>query len=86
MFATNVIGTHYLTVLLLPILQKSTPSRIVNVASGSHLVTKYVNTSIEKLNDESYYNRILQYGRTKVINNTLHVSLMFDIAILIYIE
>ena len=78
MYATNVIGTHYLTIQLLPILQKSTPSRIVNVASGGHLVTKVVNTSIERLNDETYFNRFLQYGRTKVMS-----SLIFYIAILI---
>ncbi|KAI7859995.1 hypothetical protein BDC45DRAFT_587240, partial [Circinella umbellata] len=33
-FATNVIGPHYLTVQLLPILEKSMPSRIVNISSS----------------------------------------------------
>ncbi|KAG2222417.1 hypothetical protein INT45_009429 [Circinella minor] len=67
MFATNVIGTHYLTVQLLPILEKSMPSRIVNVASSFYIITKFVKTSVEILNDEDYYNRFLQYGRTKAI-------------------
>ncbi|KAG2227744.1 hypothetical protein INT45_004786 [Circinella minor] len=43
------------------------PSRIVNISSSLYTVTKFFNTSIEKMNDEDYYNTVLQYGRTKAI-------------------
>ncbi|KAI9250903.1 hypothetical protein BDA99DRAFT_522189 [Phascolomyces articulosus] len=68
MFGVNVIATHYLMIQLLPILEKSTPSRIVNVASNAHWITSLVRSIIfERMNDESYFNRFLQYGRSKAV-------------------
>lgn len=50
-FATNTLGTHILTVGLLPVLQKTNGSRVITVSSGGMLVQKLdpIDLSFEKL-------------------------------------
>lgn len=65
-FATNHVAHHYLTMLLLPIIEKSGPSRIVTVSSGLYRWTLGVEP--ETLSDPKKFNRFLQYNKTKACN------------------
>ncbi|KAI9250892.1 hypothetical protein BDA99DRAFT_444819 [Phascolomyces articulosus] len=71
MFGVNVIGTHYLTILLLPILENSRPSRIVNVVlmllsfeldrrlRSTGIFNLYINTSHPgSVKNGPYYERV----------------------------
>ncbi|KAI9251388.1 hypothetical protein BDA99DRAFT_201092 [Phascolomyces articulosus] len=68
MFATNHVGHFYLTLELLPLLIKSGPSRIVNVASMMHGMTTITGAEFDKMSEEQYFNRKTHYGKTKVAN------------------
>ncbi|KAK9763052.1 Dehydrogenase/reductase SDR member 12 [Basidiobolus ranarum] len=39
-FATNTLGTYYLTKLMIPLLEKSAPSRVITVSSGGMFSAK----------------------------------------------
>lgn len=65
-FATNHVAHYYLTILLLPILEKSGPSRIVNVSSMAHRIY-FKKLNLETISDPKKYNRIIHYTKTKVV-------------------
>ncbi|CAO3679550.1 unnamed protein product [Umbelopsis vinacea] len=67
-FATNHLAPFYLTTQLLPILEQSQPSRIVNVSSMAHKTIYFHGLSLDKLNDKSKYNEHVAYGRSKTCN------------------
>jgi NAD(P)-dependent dehydrogenase (short-subunit alcohol dehydrogenase family) len=64
-FATNHIAHHYLTMLLLPVLEKSTPSRIVTVSSLAHALT-FSKLNLDSISDPKAYDRGTQYSKSKV--------------------
>ncbi|RUS18907.1 hypothetical protein BC937DRAFT_88179 [Endogone sp. FLAS-F59071] len=66
-FATNHIGHFYLTTQLLPILEASAPSRIVQVSSDAHVFT-FGGLNLQSLNDPKKYNGWTAYGRSKLAN------------------
>ncbi|KAI9316718.1 hypothetical protein BX666DRAFT_1946255 [Dichotomocladium elegans] len=66
-FATNHLAPYYLTILLLPLLEQSPSSRIVNVSSMAHLLV-HRGFSYEKISKEKAYNPIWLYSITKACN------------------
>jgi NAD(P)-dependent dehydrogenase (short-subunit alcohol dehydrogenase family) len=62
------LAPFYLTTQLLPILEQSQPSRIVNVSSMAHKAIYFHGLSLDKLNDKSKYNEHIAYGRSKTCN------------------
>ncbi|CAO3689152.1 unnamed protein product [Umbelopsis ramanniana] len=66
-FATNHLAHFYLTTQLLPVLEKSQSSRVVNVASDAHKLM-WFGLKLDSLNDESKYNRNTAYSRSKSSN------------------
>ena len=66
-FAINVLGHHYLTKLLIDLLEKSSPSRIINVASD------YAGgLDIEDINfDKRNYDLTAAYKQSKQANRML---------------
>ncbi|KAI8150189.1 hypothetical protein BJV82DRAFT_641895 [Fennellomyces sp. T-0311] len=68
MFAVNNVGHHYLTVLLLPLLKKSAPSRVVNVSSLAHKFTALITPNFEHMNDEKKFRRSTRYAASKAAN------------------
>ncbi|XP_072392072.1 retinol dehydrogenase 13-like [Diabrotica undecimpunctata] len=67
-FQTNHLGHFLFTLLLMPLLMKSTPARIVNVSSVSHAML----WGEFNLNDVNFTNRkysfIRAYGESKLMN------------------
>lgn len=59
----NHFGPFLLTILLLPILKKSAPSRVIIVSSMLHKFG-----TIEKVNEENYYSYIQTYCNSKLCN------------------
>lgn len=66
-FATNHVGHFYLTTQLLPILEASAPSRVVQVSSAGHKFT-FGGLNLQSLNDPKKYNGWTAYGRSKLAN------------------
>ncbi|KAI8150268.1 hypothetical protein BJV82DRAFT_586528 [Fennellomyces sp. T-0311] len=67
-FATNYVAHYYLTMLLLPVLIESKPSRIVNVSAKLHKATSFKTMSLDKVNDEKAYSKIFHYAFSKACN------------------
>lgn len=65
-FATNYLGPFLLTTLLLDLLKKSAPSRIVNVSS---MVYAFGKIEFGNLNSEISYNRYFSYCNSKLALN-----------------
>ena len=61
-FAVNYLAPFALTLLLLPLLKKSAPSRIILVSSGIHST----NIDFENLNAEKHFNGYEAYGLSKL--------------------
>jgi NAD(P)-dependent dehydrogenase (short-subunit alcohol dehydrogenase family) len=64
-FGVNYIGPYYLTRLLLDLLKKSAPSRIINVSSVGH---KGVKLRWDNLQSEKFFFSFQQYLHTKLMN------------------
>ncbi|KAJ3129920.1 hypothetical protein HK098_007674 [Nowakowskiella sp. JEL0407] len=67
-FATNHLGHFVLTTTLLPAIEKSAPSRIVNVSSDLHSSGPKEGILFDKLNDESVMTPWERYGQSKLAN------------------
>lgn len=67
----NHYGPFLLTILLLPLLRKSQPSRIVNVSS---LIYLFGCVNLDKINDAKG-NRIIMYANSKLCNLIIHQEL-----------
>lgn len=71
--ATNHLGHYYLTRLLLPVIKKSTPARIVSISSEAHRYGK--REDLEDLSapstDPSKYSPWRNYGISKLCNIAL---------------
>jgi NAD(P)-dependent dehydrogenase (short-subunit alcohol dehydrogenase family) len=65
-FALNVLTPFLLTTLLLPTLQDSAPSRIVNVNSTAHRFTSSLN--LKDLQSMQFYRPMDVYSRAKLAN------------------
>jgi len=64
-FGTNHVGHHLLTTLLLDIIKKSAPSRIVSLSSGAHRLS---GINFDDWNAEKNYNKWVAYGQSKTAN------------------
>lgn len=64
-FGTNHLGPFLLTNLLLPLIQKSAPARIINVSSAMHHRGKI---SFDDLQSQQSYNGIQAYSDSKLAN------------------
>jgi len=67
-FATNHLGHFLLTTGLLDILEKSAPSRIVNVSSAAHQLTPEGGVAFDNINNEELYQPWRAYGQSKLCN------------------
>ncbi|KAI8883969.1 NAD(P)-binding protein [Backusella circina FSU 941] len=74
-FATNHVAHFYLTTLLLPELERSTPSRIVNVSSYGHAYP-FLKLDLENISDPAKYGRFVQYARSKIYPNAIHPGIV----------
>ncbi|ORE08105.1 NAD(P)-binding protein [Rhizopus microsporus var. microsporus] len=66
-FATNHVAHHYLTMLLLPLLEASTPSRVVTVSSLGHTLL-WKKFDLESISDPESYSPIQHYAMSKACN------------------
>ncbi|KAJ3006440.1 UNVERIFIED_CONTAM: hypothetical protein HDU68_004064 [Siphonaria sp. JEL0065] len=74
--AGNHLGHFYMTLLLLPVLEKTAREcakkgesiRIVNLSSIGHWITYWRGIDFEHLNDPSFYQPWLAYGQSKLAN------------------
>lgn len=64
-FATNHLGVQLLTVLLLPVLRASAPSRVVTTSSAAHHAGRI---DLEDLEMRRRYSGMRQYCNTKLMN------------------
>jgi len=64
-FGVNHVGHHLLVTLLLDVLKKSAPSRIVVLSSAAHYLSGIV---FDDVNMEKAYNKWLAYGQSKTAN------------------
>jgi NAD(P)-dependent dehydrogenase (short-subunit alcohol dehydrogenase family) len=62
-FATNVVGPFLLTQLLVPLLQRSAPSRVINVSSGGMYTQKLKTDDLQTEHEE--FDGPTVYARTK---------------------
>ncbi|CAG8767510.1 27756_t:CDS:2, partial [Dentiscutata erythropus] len=68
-FGTNHIGHFVFTLLLLPTIKASAPSRIVNVSSAGHrFAPSPAGIEFEKLNDPEAHTPFQRYGQSKLAN------------------
>lgn len=68
----NYFAPFLLTCLLLPLLRRSEPSRIINVSSMLH---KYGELDFENLNMEKYWSDYLVYANSKLFLNLMTLEL-----------
>ncbi|KAF0461269.1 NADP-binding protein [Gigaspora margarita] len=72
-FGVNHIGHFLFTLLLLPTIKASAPSRIVNVSSNGHHRTTGI--EFEKLNDPNAHTSMQRYGQSKLANILFTIEL-----------
>ncbi|CAG8784341.1 21460_t:CDS:2 [Cetraspora pellucida] len=67
-FGVNHIGHFLFTLLLLPTIKASAPSRIVNVSSYGHNIVPSDGIEFDKLNDPNAHTAFQRYGQSKLAN------------------
>ncbi|KAJ3332290.1 hypothetical protein HDU76_000718 [Blyttiomyces sp. JEL0837] len=68
-FATNHVAHHLLTTRLLPVIERSAPSRIVVLSSNLHNAgPKPDGIAFDKINDTTSYKPFTAYGQSKLAN------------------
>ncbi|CAG8581728.1 5589_t:CDS:2 [Cetraspora pellucida] len=67
-FGVNHIGHFLFTLLLLPTIKASAPSRIVNVSSYGHNIVPSDGIEFDKLNDPNAHTTLERYGQSKLAN------------------
>ncbi|CAG8764898.1 20364_t:CDS:2, partial [Dentiscutata erythropus] len=67
-FGTNHIGHFVFTLLLLPTIKASAPSRIVSVSGRAHERAPPAGIEFEKLNDPEAHTPFQRYGQSKLAN------------------
>ncbi len=72
-YATNHIGPFLLTTLLLPRIRESPGGRIVNVASGAHMMPKQIDWSVLERRTAPRKSGFSDYAVTKLMN-VLHAK------------
>jgi len=72
-YATNHIGPFLLTSLLLPRLRESPQGRVVNVASGAHMMVKQIDWSVLERRATPKRSALADYAVTKLMN-VLHAK------------
>lgn len=72
-YATNHIGPFLLTNLLLPRVRESPQGRIVNVASGAHMLVKRIDWSVLEPRATPKRSAFMDYAVTKLMN-VLHAK------------
>src|SRR5207248_9358571 len=72
-YATNHIGPFLLTSLLLPRLRESSQGRVVNVASGAHMMVKRIDWSVLERRATPKRSGFADYAVTKLMN-VLHAK------------
>jgi NAD(P)-dependent dehydrogenase (short-subunit alcohol dehydrogenase family) len=65
-FAVNHMAHYYLTILLLPLLQKAESARVVNVASDVYKFTSGL--QLDKVNEDGFAGNLESYGISKLAN------------------
>jgi len=70
--ATNCLGPYALTLLILPLLQKSSSARIISVSSGTHYCAEQV---IRNITTSDGYDGRAQYAESKLANILFAYSL-----------
>lgn len=75
-FATNHVGVFLLIHLLLDVLKKSSPSRIINVASKGLVTYPFLNIEFDNLNGERKFNTQHAYYHSKLAQ----VMFTYDLA------
>lgn len=67
-FATNLVAHFYLTTLLLPVIERSAPSRTINVSSIAHRLFSFKELDLENIsNPDKFYEKV-HYGKSKACN------------------
>ena len=67
-FGTNHVGHFLLTQLLFDVLDRSQPSRVVQVSSMAHMWPYNGGVVFDKINDQAHYKETLAYGQSKLCN------------------
>ncbi|KAJ3122124.1 hypothetical protein HK098_003103 [Nowakowskiella sp. JEL0407] len=75
-FATNHLGHFLFTTTLLPVIERSAPSRIVNLSSEAHRLAPKDGILFDKINDESAMSNWARYGQSKLANILFTKSLV----------
>ncbi|KAJ3122126.1 hypothetical protein HK098_003105 [Nowakowskiella sp. JEL0407] len=79
-FATNHLGHFLFTTELLPLIERSAPSRIVNLSSGGHRMCPPSGIAFESINDENALSSWQRYGQSKLANILFTKSLAEKLA------
>ncbi|CAG8742171.1 37641_t:CDS:2 [Gigaspora margarita] len=74
-FGVNHIGHFLFTLLLLPTIKASAPSRIVNVSSMAYTGAPPAGIEFEKLNDPNAYTSFQRYSQSKLANILFTIEL-----------
>ncbi|KAI8801918.1 hypothetical protein BJ742DRAFT_834956 [Cladochytrium replicatum] len=67
-FGINHIGHFCFTTTLLPALERSAPSRVVNVSSGAYVVHPKGGILFDKINEPEAMTPLQRYGQSKLAN------------------
>jgi len=77
-FQSNYLGHFLLTILLLDVLKKSAPCRVINVSSLAYSFTRTIN--FDDINLERNYNTLTSYNQSKLaqVISTLELSRLLE--------